>query len=55
MSAEEKKERQNGYIESGASCIGNMRLTSQSFTLDQEMNIHLSADDLPERESGPQL
>lgn len=51
MSVTEKEERQDELNKTGATCIGNMRLTSQSFTLDQDMGIELSSDDLPQNDS----
>lgn len=50
LSAEEKKTKQDEIIKSGyMTCIGDMRLTSQSFTLNNEMSVQLSADDLPKK------
>lgn len=46
MSVEEIYRRQTQFNECGAACIGNIRLVSQSFTLDQEMTIQLSDSDL---------
>lgn len=55
MTIEEKETRQNDLNKNGAACIGDMRLTSQSFTLDQSMGIELSNDDLPQNDEGPTL
>lgn len=54
MSAKEAKAKQVEIAKTGyVSCIGDMRLTSQSFTLDKEML--LSANDLPEKNADENL
>lgn len=55
MSAEEKEKRQNELSKTGVTCIGSMRLTNQSFTLDQNFEIELSSDDLPKNNTGQEL
>ena len=46
MSVSEMHDRQAELNEWGAACVGNMRLTSQSFMLDHTMKLELSSDDL---------